>query len=382
MVHIETGVDKLVGIVDKKKKISVDDAASELGVSSVIVQEWADFLEEEGIISIEYSLSKVFLCEKKLSKKEIETKGKEYGDKKDAFIRKVETAMQTLELETKSFERLKEEFLKLKDSLGSEMNKIHDQLSSIKQYEALKRNMDDEIMKQRGEYNKVLQDAEAKIKDDGAKYEDVIKRLEKEKEALDKEKAGLTEVVKEEDAVKERMKALTKVLESMDKKVEEETNVIDNAEKKIDALEKFASKVEDEVKRKKNDIIAPLLEMSYDHRDRVIRIQDEIIAKLKERKNEIETLSTQGQAVAQKFDDYFSKKSKVEDLFKEIETNKSDLKKEMDGLIEKAKGFNISSSTSEVKKHIADLLAKYDEVEKKKHTMRKNMDKLVDILHS
>jgi len=380
MAHIETGVDKLVILIEKKKKISVDDAAKELGVSSVIVQEWADFLEEEGVISIEYSLSKVFLCEKKLSQKEIETKAKDYGDKKDAFTRKVETAMQTLELETKSFERLKEEFLKLKDSLGSEMNKIHDELTQIKQYESLKNNMDEEIAKQRTDYNTVLSGVEGRIRMDQEKYEDVIKHLEKEKESLEKEKANLADVAHEESAVKERLKVLTKVLETMDKKIDEETNVIGNAEKKIDALEKFAGKVEDEVKKKKNDLISPLLEMSYEHRDKILKIQDDIIARLKERKNEIDTLSTQGRDVAQKFEEYFSKKSKVEDLFKEIETSKADLKTEMEGLIEKAKSFNITSSSSEVKKHINELVLKYEEVEKKKHNMRKSMDKLVTIL--
>jgi chromosome segregation ATPase len=381
MAHIETGVDKLVGLIEKKKKISVDEAAAELGVSAVIIQEWADFLEEEGVISIEYSLSKVFLVEKKLSKKEIETKGKEYGDKKDAFIRKVETAMQTLELETKGFERLKDEFLKLKEGLGSEMDKIQGQLSQIRQYESLKRNMDDEIVKQRGDYTKILQEVDARIKEDQGKYETVITRLEKEKETLEKEKEGLSEVIKEEAAVKERLKALTKVLESMDKKIEEERYLIENAEKKIDTLEKFAGKVEEEVKRKKTDVLAPLLELSYDHKERVIRIQDEIIAKLKERKSEIETLSSQGQSVAQRFEDYFSKKSKVEDLFKEVESDKQHLREEMESLITKAREFNITSSSSEVKKHINELLAKYEEVEKKKHAMRKNMEKLISVLH-
>jgi chromosome segregation ATPase len=380
MAHIETGVDKLVNLIEKKKRISVDDAAKELGVSSVIVQEWADFLEEERVISIEYSLSKVFLCEKKLTAKEIENKTKDYSDKKDAFIRKVETAIQTLDVETKSFERLKEEFLRLKEGLGGEMNKIHTQLNEIKQYENLKKNMEDEIQKQRSTYTKILQEADLKVKGDQQKYEEIIGKIEKEKEALQKERVGMQSVHEEETTVKEKLKALMKIIESLDKKLQEESSMIEAAEKRIGSLEKFAVKVEDEVKKKKTDIIMPLLEMSTEHKDKIIKIQDDIIEKLKSRKQEIETLSSQGQEVATRFEEYFSKKAKVEDLFKTIEDNKADVKKEMDGLIDKAKSFNVTSSSTEVKKHIAELLKKYEDVEGKKHDLRKNMEKLVTVL--
>ena len=63
---IETGVDKLVKLVKQSGKISVAEAAKILGLSNTIITEWADFLEEEGIISIEYNLTQPFLVERKL----------------------------------------------------------------------------------------------------------------------------------------------------------------------------------------------------------------------------------------------------------------------------------------------------------------------------
>ena len=41
---IETGVDKLVNLVNRKGKIASEDAAKELGVSTTVVMEWVDFL--------------------------------------------------------------------------------------------------------------------------------------------------------------------------------------------------------------------------------------------------------------------------------------------------------------------------------------------------
>ena len=46
MANIETGVDKLVKLVAKEKKIELGEAAKQLGVSPTVVQEWADFLDE------------------------------------------------------------------------------------------------------------------------------------------------------------------------------------------------------------------------------------------------------------------------------------------------------------------------------------------------
>ena len=63
MKKIETGVDRLVNLVNTEKKISIDDAAKKLNVSKVVVQEWAEFLEEENILGIDYKFSKTFLLE-------------------------------------------------------------------------------------------------------------------------------------------------------------------------------------------------------------------------------------------------------------------------------------------------------------------------------
>ena len=86
---IETGVDKLVHLIEHKKRITVEDAAKSVGVSAIVIEEWADFLEEQGIISIEYKFAKTFLVERKLTKREVEKKTKEFHNTKEAFIRKI-----------------------------------------------------------------------------------------------------------------------------------------------------------------------------------------------------------------------------------------------------------------------------------------------------
>ena len=49
---IKRGVDLLVELLKKRKKIYIKEAARELGVSVAVVEEWAYYLEEQEILSI------------------------------------------------------------------------------------------------------------------------------------------------------------------------------------------------------------------------------------------------------------------------------------------------------------------------------------------
>jgi hypothetical protein len=55
--EIVTGVDRLMELIKEKKRLSVDDAAKCIGVSRAIIEEWADFLEEERIINLAHKFT-------------------------------------------------------------------------------------------------------------------------------------------------------------------------------------------------------------------------------------------------------------------------------------------------------------------------------------
>lgn len=61
MINIETAVDSLLKLVNDKKTIGLDEAAKSLGVPEQIVNEWASFLEEEKLLTIDYKMTKPFL---------------------------------------------------------------------------------------------------------------------------------------------------------------------------------------------------------------------------------------------------------------------------------------------------------------------------------
>jgi tetratricopeptide (TPR) repeat protein len=58
---IQTGVDGLIRLVEEKNRISVSDAAKELGVPVKTIEKWMDFLVEEEKIGVEYKFTTPYL---------------------------------------------------------------------------------------------------------------------------------------------------------------------------------------------------------------------------------------------------------------------------------------------------------------------------------
>ncbi len=175
MAKIETGVDRLVELIDKDKRISVEDAAKKLGISKVVIQEWSDFLEEEKIISIEYRFSKTFLVQRKLTEREVKDKEKEYSSEKDAFVRKVEAGLRTLEDDALGFEKIKTEFLEIKNSLGPEIDKVKGEVNQLQKYEYLKKNLDKDIEKQVEMFQQILDRSHKEIDFEQKRHQQLLK---------------------------------------------------------------------------------------------------------------------------------------------------------------------------------------------------------------
>ena len=229
MGSIETGVDRLVNFITEFKKISIQDAAKKLGVGTVVVQEWADFLDEEKVISIEYKFSKTILMERELSKKEIKQKTVEFDSNKDAFIRKVETSMKTLDTETIGLEKIKKEFDKLKREIGEEISSVKKEVEELERYEGLKKNLDTDIKKQQDEFKQMINSAHIDIKNSEKSYNSLLEKIGLEKRDLAIKESKLSKldekehhILEQEEELKQRIKAIYELAETVKEKVEDE----------------------------------------------------------------------------------------------------------------------------------------------------------------
>lgn len=124
---METDVDSLMSLLKNKKNISIKDAAKELGVTPEVVEEWARYFEEEGLVKITYQFTTPFIQ----WQDEENSKGKQNGllTKKKMGLNRVEDPFKP-EVPKKEY---KEETISEPKSLLSNSDKTSAQIKDVSQ---------------------------------------------------------------------------------------------------------------------------------------------------------------------------------------------------------------------------------------------------------
>ncbi len=368
---IETGVDKLVALINGRERISTGDAAKELGVSTTVIMEWAEFLEEEGIISVEYKLTKTFLVARKIAKKEVHKKAKEYSGKKDVFVRKAEVSLGFLEKEADKLSGIKEEFDKIKKDLGFDISNVKDELEQLEKYESLKIDLDKQIEQQKATSMSKIQDMSTQIARERKKYSEILVQVKKEEDDLKKDQSSVKTLRDTEKHIEERLDVLRKTIDQIESRVKKEEDNVSVHEKNIDRLSKLAETIKESVE-KELKAIEPLIELSMQQEKRIKELQAKVIDKLSEKEKKVKGV----QAASKRIKDLFKEKMGVISLIEKINQDRNDLKNELTGLIKKAKSFQISAKSADVADEIEDLQKKFDQVDKKKGVFEGELKKL------
>jgi chromosome segregation ATPase len=382
MANIETGVDKLVKLVAKEKKIELGEAAKQLNVAPAVVQEWADFLEEEGLVQLQYSLSKTFLVEKTLSKQEVEKKGKEYDSKKEAFVRKVDTTLKQLEAETEDFETIKKQYYALKDQIGDQIDAIKEEVDQLRHYEELKKSIDQDILKQKVDYQKTLDEVHARISQEERRYTKIFDEIVAENAKLKGERLEFTDIKREEDELMKRVDALQDIMKSVKSRLESQSQTVTSHEERLAKLRELAERLQQEIGEKKEKEIEPLVKISKDQEQRILRIQNEIVEKIKKRRDDMQVFKGEAETVAHRFEEFFQKQAKTESKLKELEQAKQEMKNELNDLIRKAKAFDIAAQGADTNAHIKALEGKFRQFDEKRGIFARHLESLKAIIMS
>lgn len=380
LANIETGVDKLVKIVAKEKRIALVDAAKQLGVEQTVVQEWADFLEQEGLVELQYSLSKVFIVEKRLTTADIEKKGKEYDNKKEAFVRKVDATLRQIEQETADFETIKSQYYTLKGQIGDEIDAVKDEIEQLRHYEDIRKSIDHDILKQKVEYQKTLEDIHLRITAEEKRYSKILDEMRMESEAVKSERNEFSDLKREEHDLVKRIDAIQDILKSVSSRVHAQEESARLHEERLMRLRDLAENLQKDLAEKKTREIEPLIKVSKDQAERIQRIQDDILKKVKERRDKVQAFDGQSEEILRRFEQFFQKRARTEDTIKTLEKAKLEMKEELGDLIRKAKAFDLASKGADVNAHVKELEGKFKEFDRKRATFTQQIEHLKNII--
>jgi|TARA_B100001971_G_C18183646_1_gene534283 chromosome segregation ATPase len=368
---IETGVDKLVNLVNKTGRISSNDAAKTLGMGVSTIMEWADFLEEEGIINIEYKFTKPFLVARKLAKKDVKEKAKEFSGKKDVFVRKAEVSLSFLGKESEKLKTLKEEFDKIKQDLGLDMDSIKNEMAELQKYEQLKISLDQQIGEQKTSAVDKLREMTNLIVIEGKKYHSILDNIKKEEAILEKEKSDASSIEESEKVISDKLNSLKVLIAQVEVKVKAEEENVLVSERNIQSLSNMADTIKAKVEKEKS-LIEPLIEDSRIQAEKIKTLQDTIVKKIENREEKLKGVKT----ASQKMKLFFKKKVGVLDLIEKVNKDRNDLQNELIGLMKKAKSFQLSSKSASVGNQITGLEKKFKEVDNKKKIFEKELEKV------
>jgi len=376
---IETGVDKLVELVRAKKKISIPDASKDLGVGQVVIEEWADFLEEEGLISIEYKFATPYLTEKKITKQEVQKKEKEFHGKKEGFVRKAEVTLALLDGETENFSKFKDQFTKVKKELGSDLVHVESELKELEKLDHLKKNIDKDINNQEKQYRTRIDGYVSEIEREQKKYVDIIDNISSEEEKLDKKHLETITLREKELSIRKKLQQFQSTISEINKAIQNDESLIDNSQKRIIELKKKASKIKKEISDRKSTGDT-LIRESKEHGQKILDIQKTIMDKVEKSKSVIAQKVEEGKSATKKFKEFFNKKQEIEKLIQDMDSEKDKLEEELIGLIRKAKGFHLSSGNTGLKGHVKDLEKTFDNIKKKKEQFEKEAKRLSSLI--
>ncbi|MBI2124749.1 hypothetical protein HY637_03790 [Candidatus Woesearchaeota archaeon] len=368
---IETGVDKLVNLVKVRGKIALADAAKELGVSTTVIQEWVDFLEDEGIISVEYRLTKPFLVERKLTRKEVEAKSKEFESKKDVFVRKAEVSLSFLDKQAGELKKIKGEFDKIKSELGMELDTVRNELQELEKYQHMKQELQKQIEEQKNDAKSKIEELAKQILNEQKRYRELVSDIEKEKKNLTQEKIQAKSIEESEKLLNAKLTDLKGMISAIEKKIGQEDIAIKNSESHIERLNQIIEDVKQRVEEEKS-LITPLVEKSKELEKKVLELQDNIIKKIADKKKTAINVDQ----ITKKVNDFFSRKMAVVNLVDKINKDRDELEKSLLELIKKAKSFQLASKKGDVGKEIIDIEKKFNEVDKKKGSFEEELKKL------
>ena len=368
---IETGVDKLVNLVKQRGKIALADAARELGISTTVIQEWVDFLEEEGIISVEYKLTKPFLVERKLTKKEVDDKARDFSNKKDIFVRKAEVSLSFLQKQEEELKKVKNEFDKMKSELGLELDTVRNELKELEKYQHVKQEMQKQIEEQKNDAKMKIEDLIRQVTLEQKKYQELVSDVKRERQELSREKSEAKSIEDSEKVLNKKLVDLKNMIGMIEKRVSDEDSAIKNSESHIDRLSNLIEEIKSHVENEKSSI-EPLIEKSKEQERKMLQLQDDIIRKIAESKKNVSNV----QDVTTKVNNFLNKKLAVINLVDKVNRDRDDLEKTLMELIKKAKAFQLTSKGGDVGKEMIELEKKFGEVDKKKTTFEDELKKL------
>jgi chromosome segregation ATPase len=380
---IHTGVDRLVKLVKDKSKVSIKQAAKLLGVDEETIEDWSQFLEEGGLISIEYKFTVPYLVGKKLTREEVEQKTKDIKDEKDIFMRKTESAMNYLDMLDKEVTKIEEVFTHLESHSEKSMRHVQDDIAELERAEKDKERMDKEINSSKESYIGKISAINKKIKDEQEEYEELNKDIRKEVDEtariFETERKEAESIVESEKYLEQKLKEVNELSDSIQKKMDSEGKKVQDSEKKLADLKKRYEDMKAKLDKERQYILKSINDNKFKEME-ITKKQEEIIKKMQEKQKDVGEELSELKELPDKFRQFINRKEKIKEILTKVRNEEKGLKEKLEQLSAKGRILKITTGKEQFDKEMKALEKDVDGISSKRNMFEEQLEKLTKLV--
>jgi exonuclease SbcC len=381
---IETGVDKLVKLVSQYKKISVKQAAKELGVSVSSVEEWSDFLEDEGIINLQSKFATVYLVEKKMGKKEVAEKVKAVKEEKEDFLRRVESSINAVERDSEEIKLIDSEFRKIKGMLEDNFSQLSRKLSDLEDFKKSHGRIERRRKELEEDYDEKIKRVESQLKDEHKEYEKVIGSIDAELKKIKEERDRIGELKSSEKEIHSKVNEINGMIEKIKAELEKENEQLDLDEDRLEKSESAAKSLREEIVSSSKEIEGVSKQVAASRKE----LEGMEKAFLKDiealQRGDLDKIGPyrESKHLVEKLKKFFTQTRDVEDMIRRAEREEEEVREHFLKLAKKVSAFSVLTSIPEVKKEMEKLHKELEEIESRKNVLAEQLKKLRSVMRS
>lgn len=375
MEKIVTGIDHLISLLKEKKELSLDEIVKDLGVGKIVVREWLDFLEEEGMIEISHKLSKDIVRLKEVSPKTINQKKRELVLQRDSFLSKLDTMIDTIKKESEGLTAAKSKFFGIQKELREELGVLNKEIKELEELEKKKREIKESLKKSEDSYKKELEEIEKKIREEEERFKHLVEEVIKEREEVIKQERRTDLLASKTQSLKKTIDTLMKGLKNVNKELEKQVEIVNERREALKRLEAYSHKLEKELEKRKKETIDTLRKEYDSHTERLLKKQEEILDKVRKIEREIDERTGRGKDLLKNFREYFSRKARIEGFIIELEKELQLMEQQLLSLRKKALAIDAFSGKKIASRELEKLEEAYERIEKHKKELEKQLEK-------
>ncbi|MCX8197880.1 MAG: hypothetical protein N3F07_01655 [Candidatus Micrarchaeota archaeon] len=273
-LFISTGVDQLIRLVKERGRLEAAAAAKELRQPLRIIEDWAHVLEEEGLIRVEYKLTKVYLVWQEPTSEYVSKRSGKLEEKAEHAKEEVERLLAKVEEGGAELKSIREQLQAISkpDELPVDAEKIGRQLEEVAE-----------------KYKTAINSGKQKLEGLQEKLRAIEKKIGKA-EAMDPKRSERDMAVLRnfETTIKTQMEDAKQLAESLERQVKELRKAVEEG-KEEESIAEIRSELA-AIKSQKEEMISAI--------EALLEEQKDVSKRLAEAEKKMDSLAAEGGGLA------------------------------------------------------------------------------------